>query len=95
MISLLFKHFVGEWCINHVFDTIKNNFSENPIIAVGNHFKEITIESGDRLDTYTDCKIVDVYTSRYLGQEITLFNFSTNSGDLIMGCDYFSMNFKR
>lgn len=95
MISLLFKHYIGEWCINHVFDSIKHNFSDTSPIAVGNTFREIVITTGPLIAHHKNCVITDVYSGTYLGKETTLFNFTDSTGDRIYCCDFFSVKLNR
>jgi hypothetical protein len=43
----------------------------------------------EHYEQHTDCTITHVYKGKYAGSPVTLFNFTSNNGDLIMGCTLF------
>ena len=99
MINILIKNKVLDWCISAFFDKIGTNFNTVNRIEVGNRFSHIKMERKDirgRTSThnYTDCIITHVYTAEYFGERVTIFNFTTKSGDIILACDAESIEFK-
>lgn len=100
MISLFLKHKLFEVCIDKVFTSLQNNFNNVPDISIGNRFKRITIvdyglDGTPNYKSYDNCEIKDVYSSHYLGEAVTLFNFITDEDDLILACDLTAVKFDR
>lgn len=66
----------------------------NKSLKVGDRYNSIMIlrhvnTDLEQYEQYNDCVITHVYKGKYAGSYVTLFNFTTNDGNLIMGCSLF------
>ena len=101
MIALFLKHKILEYSIDRLFKTIEGNFKTLPDISIGNTFRSISMAVGSHSDgfpiykSYTDCTITSVYSGMYLNKPATLFNFTDDTGDLILGCTSNDIVFSR
>ena len=94
MIKVVALHKLFDFALDTLFNAISNNFYKNTQLMIGTTYNSITItritESGlSYVETYKNCVISHIYKGKYFGTPITLFNFTTNDGDMIMGCTLF------
>lgn len=91
MIKTIAIHKLFDFALDTLFNAIYNNFYKNKQLVIGTTYNSISItritESGlTHIENYRNCVITHIYKGKYFGTPVTLFNFSTNDGDIIMGC---------
>jgi len=94
MFKISLYHKLGEICIDTIFYQIKKNFSAHKPMRIGSRYDRITIVRSthtglSHMETFTNCIITHVYEGKYGGNPVTLFNFKTPDGDMLMGCELF------
>ena len=94
MIKIVAIHKLFEVALDALFNALSDNFLYNKPLMVGTRYSSIitlrqSITDLGHYQQYTDCTITHVYNGKYAGLPVTLFNFATNDGDLIMGCTLF------
>jgi hypothetical protein len=94
MFKISLYHKLGEICIDTIFYQIKKNFSAPKPMQIGSKYDRITIVRSthtglSHMETFTNCIITHVYEGKYGGNPVTLFNFKTPDGDMLMGCELF------
>jgi len=94
VIKIVAIHKLFEVALDALFNALSDNFLHNKTLMVGTRYNSIriirsSINGLEHYEQYTDCTITHVYNGKYAGSPVTLFNFATNDGDLIMGCTLF------
>lgn len=94
MVKITLYHKLFELALDVFFNALSNNFVHTKKIAVGNIYKNIritrkSVDNVEYYETYNDCVIVNVYNGKYANNDVTLFNFECDNGNVIMGCSLF------
>ena len=98
MIKLLIRHKIIEWCIHTVAEKIGSNFRHDNTIVVGSQFSRIVLDDSVRygstlLHEYNNCTITNIYCGKYFGKVVYIYDFTDETGDIIMACPEHDVQF--